>query len=76
MTTFEAILVALALTLELINWWRITEVKDEIARLKAIVNYNKQTSDMRYKELKGVCMSKYEEIARIYGEEKNNEIHA
>lgn len=69
MTTFEAILVALALTLELINWWRLAKVRDENARLKATINYNKRTSDMRYRELKGSYMSEYEEIARIYIEE-------
>ena len=80
---FMAIIAVAAIVIALINWWRLTEAKDEIALLKTRIEYNRRTSDMRYKELKGVYMSEYEEIAneysevaRIYMEEKNNELHA
>ena len=74
---FMEIVAALAaVIMALINWWRLTELKDEIALLKARIEYNRRTSDMRYKELKGIYMSEYEDIVRIYEEEENNELHA
>lgn len=75
---FMAIIAVAAFAIALINWWRLTETKDEIALLKTRIEY-----DMRYKELNDIYMSEYEEIAneyselaRIYMEEKNNELHA
>lgn len=72
---FMAVIAVAALVIALVNWWRLTEAKDEIALLKATINYNKRTSDMRYEELKGIYMSEYEEIAKIYEEGNNNELH-
>ena len=73
---FMAVVAVAALVIALVNWWRLTEAKDEIAILKATINYNKRTSDLRYKELKSIYMSEYEEIAKIYEEEEKNELHA
>lgn len=70
MSTFEAILLAIATGAALVNWLRVTELKDELAVLNAIVRHNQRTNTARYKELKGDYVSEYEEISRIYEEEE------
>lgn len=67
---FMAIVAAAALAVALINWWRLTEAKDEIALLEEKIKYNRRISDMRYKEFTGGYMSEYAEFAKIYEEEE------
>ena len=70
MSTFEAFLLAIATGAALVNWLRVTELKDELDVLRATVHYNQRTNTERYKELKGDYASEYEEISRIYEEEE------
>lgn len=70
MGTFEAILLAIATGAALVNWFRVTELKDELDVLRATVRYNERRNTTRYKELKGDYASEYEEISRIYEEEE------
>lgn len=66
MNTFSAIILAIAFALAFICSLRVTELKDELAMLKAEVRCDRRTGLQRYKELKESYKSEYDEIAKIY----------
>ena len=73
---FMGIVAALAFAMAFICLYLLAEAKDEIGRLKTIVRHIKKISDLRYMEFKTSYLAEYEEIARIYEEDENNELHA
>lgn len=66
MNTFSAIILAIAFALAVVCSIRVTELKDELAMLRAEVRYDRRTGLQRYRELKESYKSEYDEIAKIY----------